>query len=267
MPDPSSQYELVFCELKNRGKFPLAPALEEFRKNPPDMQYLLLKRHAQRNRLKIEAPTQDDKNHTTGGAVYSRQDERQDEVLLPPVETGDSETDSRPASVHIEAGGTDKALPMKQVCKKNAGNLFCDNRLFRLQGNRRNASLEAGVLDDDFRMDLPRYSPVYPSVADYLGVAYLRYIERMHAIGLSGATLSYSKFAGIFVVSQKDHSDFVARFETMFRFLKIDKKTMGVREAITMENDFSVQNCSMLSDRFVVCDSGKANYVFMAEAD
>lgn len=238
-PDPAVHYEVVFCALKNRGKLPLAPELESFRKNPPAMQYLLLKRHAERQRIKLEKP---------GGIVSN----------LPQAlaETAKPKTDAAVANRPVHT-----ALS----CQLQQSGIECGGKRYRWQGNRNNRELALGVLEDTYPMALPVFSPVYPSVEDYLAEAYLRYIARMHDIGLAAETLGYTRFVTIFAESRKNRSDFAGRFETMYRFLKIDRKSMAVRTVKPDLSSVAVAACSILGEQFVTCESGRQNHVFIRE--
>jgi len=73
--------------------------------------------------------------------------------------------------------------------------------------------------------------------------------------------MSYTKFVNLhnYIVGQ--HVDFVARFETMYEFLKKDKAAIGVSTKLTIAPGLTFEYCSQL-ENFIACDYQKNNYVF-----
>jgi len=62
---------------------------------------------------------------------------------------------------------------------------------------------------------------------------------------------------------QAKNVDFSERFETMYRFLKKDKKTMAVKSEPSSKRPHSISQCDDVSHRFIVCDIGVVNWVYV----
>src|SRR5690606_42145346 len=116
------------------------------------------------------------------------------------------------------------------------------------------------------RMALPRYQGADEStqIQPYLREAYRVYLSKMHEIGLAGATLNYDKFTFLFDDLRSKGLDFTERFETMYTYLKQDKKRMGVSEKLQMDESLQISDCADLSDDFMVCSRAGRNYLFVA---
>src|SRR5690606_22003974 len=55
-PASGNEYEKVFCQLKRSGRGEELPSIHDFRKNPPLMQALLLKKPAERAGIPLRIP-------------------------------------------------------------------------------------------------------------------------------------------------------------------------------------------------------------------
>lgn len=240
----SSYYEQVYCELQARGEARGLPPFYQFKRNDESIQVSLLRRPAARLGIDLPPPT---RSSSTPHLV--------------------------PASVSAVPTQKNSMHPSRATSSGLAGCQLADNRIscgeshFQLVGNRLNHRLAEGALTKDNAMDLLPFSGNLQdelAVNQYLTHAYTRYIEKMHAIGLSGATLSYGKFVFLFYDLQGKGLDFPQRFETMYDFLKKDKLNMGVSEAINPDPSLVVEDCAPVSNRIVVCEKAGRNFLFAA---
>lgn len=246
----SSYYEQVYCELQARGEARGLPPFYQFKRNDETIQATLLRRPAAR--IGIDLPTP-----------------KKTEVTLPEVATLPSR------SVQTKTSQSATSLPATLSTETSSAGCYlreniidCGDSRFQLVGNRLNHRLEQDALTSSNRMDLPSFNgnaQEQQAVNLYLSRAYGQYIDRMHAIGLAGATLSYSKFVFLFYDLQEKGLDFSQRFETMYNFLKKDKASMGVSEALNPDASLSLDDCAPLPQSFWVCQKAGRNFVFAAQ--
>jgi hypothetical protein len=114
-------------------------------------------------------------------------------------------------------------------------------------------------------MNIPGYpgkSDDGQALAGYLAKAYDQYILKMLEIGLGGSTFTYNKFVYLYYDVSEKGIDFSQRFETMFGYLKQDKKNLAVSEKLPETVYLKKERCDWLRKKTVVCDGGQKNYVF-----
>jgi hypothetical protein len=247
-----SYYEQVYCELQARGQTQGLPPFHQFKRNDEAVQAAILKRPAQRNGIKLPAP-----RSTTAPAAALTPN-----PLTPAVPTAKTavqrlENSSSPLAV---------ATADAQACRLEQQHIDCHAVRYQLVGNRANRSLTAEALTDANRMALPRYQNTDEpaQIQNYLRDSYRTYLSKMHEIGLAGATLSYDKFTFLFFDLRSKDLDFSQRFETMYTYLKRDKKSMGVSEKLSLDELLQISDCIAVADDFMVCSRAGRNYLFIA---
>ncbi|WP_250657201.1 hypothetical protein [Alkalimarinus coralli] len=269
-----TDFERIYCEIVKRGEGKTLPAFEDFKRNDATVQRLLLKRPAQKLKIILPASSQ-------GSAGYASKPHS--------AETQPRTLASKPQTVATKAR-TDTPKPLKAVpapsrraqslpdnslaqgslalaqCRLAESYIQCGSRRFELVVNKPNNRLAKGVLDDQFLMGLPRYRG--PASDDqeiqfYLSEIYSLYIERMIDIGLGGSTMNYARFYHTFKDLQAKGIDFSERFETMYRFLKTDKKYMTVQPVLSDKRPRHIKQCDDVSERIIVCDSDSVNWVYI----
>lgn len=244
----SSYYEQVYCQLQAKAQTKSLPPFHQFKKNNEQVQFSLLKRPAERNAIKLPAPAR-----TLPSSVKSAPDLP---VALVPVEEPVNRTVVKTSQTVIASPS------ITSGCELLGSELKCANGNFTLIGNKANRRLAATALSADNKMALSSYQG--GALNQYLTNAYRQYIIKMDEIGLGGVTMTYKKFAYLYQDLQTKGLDFSQRFETMYGFLKKDKATMGVSEAVQVPRELSVTDCSPLDEHFYVCDLQGRNYIFSA---
>lgn len=235
-PQPDAQYESAFCRVKQSRYGDNLPSLNDFRRNPQNMQYLLLRRLA--NKLDIDlSPPQKSKAVQAARKTAAR--------------TATPQRDKR--SVAPSPGAS---------CSTSVDSIRCGSRVFRRLSNRSNKNLRPEALGASNRL---LFSP--PGVAGdedrYLLEAYVLYLNKMISIGLAGSTFSYSGFAHTYYEHQRSGTDFVERFRAMFEFLKQDKKKIAVsRRSPGRRPDW--QECEPLNSELIACNSQGMNLLYQA---
>lgn len=232
-------FEQVYCEVKAKGKGQGLPSIYEFRKNPDNIQALLLKRPAASIGIDYAIP----KKITRVKKTVAKR------TIQPAI---------TPSATRI-------TLPK---CSLTGKILSCDGLRYELVGNKANKHLSKGALSDSNAMGLTNYSGNLmdaTAINNYLYRSYLLYIEKMLAIGLGGVTMSYGQFAFLFDDLQERQVSFSDRFETMYTFLKKDKASIAVDESVSANKHLKIEDCHQLNDRLIVCYKNSKNYIFRAK--
>ena len=224
-----SYYQQIFCQVKVAGKGQHLPTFYEFKKNNETTQALLLKRVARQIGINLQRPTAPD------AAIF--------EPRRPRI----------------------KKEPLNQpACSLDGNHIRCEDETYRLVGNKPNSELASDALGTDNRMALDVYEGATAdsaAITKYLTVNYLRYLNKMMVIGLGGATLSYDKFAFLFEDLGSKGLSFSERFETMYSYLKKDKRTLSVASRSSAPDGLRIEGCDRLDDLFV-CRLGRFNGLF-----
>jgi hypothetical protein len=228
--EAETYYQQLYCEVVAEGGGSNLPAFYDFKQNNEMIQALLLKRPASKVGI---------------------------EVMLP----------ARKARIDADKREMSRVVQKDfESCSFSELSLICRESTWQLTGNRANSQLAAGVLDEGQVMALPRFTGDRSdalAVNNYLFRSYRQYIEKMLAIGLGAATLSYGKFAYLFEDLAAKGVDFVDRFETMYRYLKKDKRSIGVNEQVILNETLLLRDCGKLGEDVVVCAGARRNYIYL----
>lgn len=235
-PQANAKYEKSFCRVKLSRYGRDLPSLSDFRRNPQNMQYLLLRKPA--GKLGINLPPPD-----KSSPVQAARKTLNRPVTPPQAKRADAPAASSRCSTAIDS-------------------IRCGSRIFRRLTNRSNKSVRPDALGASNRL---LFSP--PSAArdeaSYLLEAYVQYLNKMISIGLAGSTFSYSAFAHTYYEHQRNGTDFVERFRTMFEFLKQDKKNIGVSQR-SPKRPPDWPECEPLNDELIACKSQDMNLLYQA---
>jgi len=227
-----SYYEQIYCEIQSAGHGDRLPSFRDFQNNEPITQALLLKRPASRSGIEMVMPQ---KKSSAGSSL----------AITPPVA----------APVNLPG------------CRLEGQQMVCGAQPYVATGNIGNSSLESGVLEAANQLGIPSVVEAMGlgiTEADYLMDAYRIYLEKMLGIGLSGATFSYAKFAYFFRDANERGINFAERLETMFHYLKQDKRRIGVVESLPDTSTVDMPRCHRVGRRIIVCPGGRKNLVFVA---
>lgn len=254
----STYYEQIYCELQAKGEARGLPPFNQFKRNEETIQAVLLKRPAARIGIEVPQP----KKRSQPPAIADRP-----LAQTPPASSARRPNTSGelqpPGQVSVDQSG----MMSLNGCALQESRIECAERRYQLTGNRLNHRLNPQALTDENTMALPGFSDSMqdsPAVNRYLTQAYRRYIEKMHEIGLGGATMTYSKFSFLFFDLHEKGLNFSQRFEIMYGFLKKDKANMGVSEKLTPDQQLSLADCDPLSEQLLVCSRAGRNYLFVA---
>lgn len=250
-------YQQLYCEVTAGGGGGALPSFADFKRNNPTVQALLLKRPAKRLGIEVALP----------------QSEKRKQIAVDP----DAPLPSQAAAPERRAESSART-PVPDAaraallsaglaaCRLQGAEIACGERRYELTGNRANRHLRAGALGEENRMNLPVFAGNLadaPSVGNYLYRAYQRYVEKMLDIGLGGATMNYGKFAFLFKDLSEKGVDFAGRFETMYRYLRKDKASIGVSGQVQPDQRLRLVDCGGLGERIIVCARSGRNYVYL----
>ncbi|WP_223808013.1 hypothetical protein [Marinobacter sp. R17] len=246
--DPATTYEQLYCDIQARGGGSTLPTFEDFRRNTPQVQALLLKRPASRLGLSVpEAEAATSQPSKPAPPVTSERPKPDTETEPTPPPAADSAFDG---------------------CRLSGAVIRCPSARYELATNQANSALRAGVLDDDNRLDLNAYRGDLSdetAVRAYLSDAYDRYIAKMLEIGLGGTTMSFTRFYNSFRRHEAKGIDFARRMDETFDYLKQDKRTLGVNRKPPDELPKTLDNCAPSGARVIVCDNVTTNWVYVRD--
>lgn len=248
-------HERVYCQIIAQEAESGLPGWEDFRRNEPRIQALLLKRPAARLGLELPGPDR-------APPVRSR-----DQATAKPEDTfnekpapGTPRRSSAPAPAAATAVGA-----MLGGCRLEGEAIACAGRRFQLVGNQPNQALAAGALSAAQTLGLTPFRgnrENETAVRDYLSRSYDTYIDKMLEIGLAGATMSFTAFYHGFYRHEAEGVDYATRLESTYQFLKQDKQANPVKARFHNRLPQSMAACTGLSARIVVCDDVDTNWVY-----
>lgn len=242
----STDYERLYCHLVSKGQGAGLPAFEDFRRNTPRVQALLLKRPAQRAGLDLPS-------------VSDAQPEREESS----VSSKPPRPSQRPPTTTGPIPGT--AVRGLAGCDLLGEVIHCPDRRLTLVRNQSNRELAPEALAEHQRLELPAFRgdpDDEQALRSYLSDAYDRYLARMLDIGLGGATMSFSQFYHSYHRHQAQGVDFAARMEATFQYLKQDKKTKTVPARLHDRLPEDIATCTVIRPQLVVCDNVATNWVY-----
>ncbi|MFK7732360.1 MAG: hypothetical protein AB8B48_12145 [Pseudomonadales bacterium] len=242
---PGSQYEQAFCTLSSSRYNYGLPSLQEFRRNPAKVQYLLLKRAASREGIALSKPVKE-------SPVTDSRSAKVTATVTAPA--------SKPP---LQSRKTDWTAYDQPNCRYTKRKITCGKRQFRLQTNRRNSELPATALGDANVLRLPE-KKVNEPIDAWLAVAYKEYIVALLSIGLAGSSSTYSAFAHTYYELENTGTDFAARIQRSFALLKKDKRTLAVGKRYPDSAPLAA-DCEWLASTMLACNSAGKNWVYASD--
>lgn len=225
--------ENSFCEIRAAGGLKNISSLAEFKKNPPNIQRILLKRDAKK--LGIPLP---EKGSTTTASDTSQK---------------------------TQAPLTQKVQPSLKHCNLNQSAVDCGASQYALVGNIKNNQLQSKAFSPNNKLGLPQKKETpYNLESDYRYLSYIypKYIYKMLELGLGDSTMSFTKFAAVYWQNKMEGLDFVERFEFMYNKLKVEKSQNQIKSRYRENYPNNIHQCMRLDDKIIVCDDMKQNWVY-----
>ncbi len=248
---PGNQYEEVFCQLSSSRYSYSLPSLQEFRRNPRTVQYLLLKRAASREGIALAKPKE-------LKAASPMPVERKPGPLAARASRA-SESAKKPSSSE-RAKKQLVAVSRPHECRYTARRISCGNRQYTVQTNRNNSELTVDALSDNNNLHLPLKQVGEPTEA-WLARAYSEYIAALLRIGLAGSSSTYSAFAHTYFELERSGTDFATRIQQSFDLLKKDKRTLAVSKRYPKSAPVA-DDCEWLHSAIIACNSAGNNWVY-----
>ncbi|MDC0661288.1 hypothetical protein [Marinobacter sp. SS21] len=247
---PQTAYEQVYCQVWEKGGGNRLPSFDDFRRNTPQVQALLLKRHAARYGMDMPDSSPEPTR------VRPQQVPVNDPLPSPAAESEqEPDLSQSPAFAFRD-------------CRLEGEIIACPRQRYRLAANQSNSALAEGVLDDTNRLGLEAYQGDPNNETElrrYLSQAYDLYIRKMLDIGLGGATMSFTQFYHGYQRHQASGVDYPQRLEATFQLLKRDKQSMAVQARLTDALPQTLDDCEGVGLDIIVCDDVGTNWVFVGE--
>ncbi|MEM8499961.1 MAG: hypothetical protein AAF542_18210 [Pseudomonadota bacterium] len=241
-----NHYEQVFCQLSSSRYGYGLPSIHEFRRNPANVQYLLLKRAASREGIALQKPLNASRaNGSRSGAA----------VLSAATQTQKPIPDAKRNHSSEDVG--------QRGCRYTALKIDCADRQYRLRTNLLNSELPNWALSDANVLRLPQKRAV-DSVETWLAKAYQEYIVALLSIGLAGSSSTYSAFAHTYYELENSSTDFATRIQDSFAMLKKDKRTLAASKRYP-ESAPSATDCEWLASTMLACNSAGKNWVYTSD--
>ena len=260
-----SELEKVYCEIQAKNPNNNLPSFSDFQNNPPDMQYLLLKSPARKLNIQLSKPAHSKlskvKQEIETQALNTKKTETTVQKLTPTIRS------NRPLlntpKVH-DVQPHNKQNPM-QHCKLDKIWIHCNEQHYKLITNKKNTELQKNALSESNKMHMrERNNAELNDVSNikYLSKTYPVYIHKMLSIGLGAGTMSFTKYASIYEASLKNKQNFSERMETMFGFLKTDKRGNAIKSRYDTLLPENISWCMQLDSTLIVCDNVNKNWVY-----
>jgi len=225
-----SHNEQIYCEVIAALGDQVLPKFNDFKRNDDVTQFLLLKTPAKRIGVDLVMPS-----------------------------------NLSPAKVAIAKERINFNSTKIPNCALRKNSLKCNDRILTLVANVPNGQLNSGALLETNRLALPYFEGDIRdqfSFANYILEAYQGYLEGMIRIGLGEYSLSLEKFHFLFHDLRNNRTNFAARFETMYTYLKRDKKSIVASSNTSINEPLDLQRCHQINTRIITC-AGQRNYIFV----
>lgn len=257
-----NELEKAYCKIQEKKPNNNLPSFDDFQRNPPDMQYLLLKGPARKLNIQLPKPTRT-KASTVKPKTENLNVQKQPTVKLTPTIRSNVAPPSTPQTQHIQQV-LDNPNNMRH-CKLDKLWIHCNEKHYKLVTNKKNTELEKDALSESNKMHIrDRNNEELNDVSNikYLSKTYPVYIHKMLSIGLGAGTMSFTKYASIYEASEKNQQNFSERMETMFGFLKTDKRGNAIKSRYDALLPEDINWCMPLDDTLIVCDNVNKNWVY-----
>ena len=256
--------EKLYCDVKAKGGGQSLPRFDDFRRNNPQMQRLLLKRPAAKAGLVLPNVGVLSSKQPNVNRSDIKRNAKSLATKKPMQQSSRNKLGRLPNDTR--ANGLALSEPLSG-CRIVSRAIHCGERRYVLRDNQANQNLAPNALTAANELILPRV-PAYrgsQALHQYLHQAYAVYLNKMDAIGLAGATFTYSKFYYIFEDAQAQKQDFVQRFKSMYHYLKKDKATMAAARRHKSNMLSSLDTCERYGTRYIGCDVRGVNWLFRAD--
>lgn len=266
---PATELEKIYCQIRAKGKGQNLPDYQEFRRNPPSTQALLLKQPARK--LGISLPST---SPTARSALASTPVIESQQVVPASEEITDKAAPGPSAPVqnrnmqnrNLQSNAS--SVQLQQQCELNRDIISCGVSQYELQINLTNKHLSSQTFSSDNKLILPsRQGSAFSGASDhyYLSQTYVLYIEKMIELGLADATMSFTKYAATYDDISSKGGNFEQRFAQMYELLKKEKQTNAVKSRYNNLFPQSLDQCMTLSQHIIVCDNIKQNWIYQAK--
>ena len=249
--DGHTELEKSYCKL--RGKGVVLPSMDDFRRNNPRVQYLLLKRPAQQAGINLPKPAWEASAARKPNPVADRP------VSVQPASPKTSRRQHSTVSQVKSESASRRNAGLISECRLAARTIFCAEKAYELVDNLRNRELAADALLSANQL---RLMSLRVLTGPAMTLNYQAYLEKMLLIGLGAATMSYSQFYYTWQAAEERGESAAQRFSVMYDFLKRDKISIAIERQFDERLPTSLNQCMRVSVALLVCDEGRRNWVY-----
>lgn len=239
--------EKALCDVKKASPSSNLPSIEEFKKNTERVQYLLLKRDAERVGIALSKPQPAGRQPASSS----------------------SKTTTRPSTRNQQNTAERQPRITKQPslanCHLGTQHIRCETSRYELLGNKKNNQLRAEAFSSHNQLVLPqKQNTEFSDQSDYryLSHIYPTYIYKMLELGLADSTMSFTKFATVYWQNKMEGMDFSERFQFMYNKLKTEKSRNAIKARYRSNEPQNLSQCMRLDSKIIVCDNMKQNWIY-----
>ncbi|ARU56676.1 hypothetical protein OLMES_2626 [Oleiphilus messinensis] len=257
-------YEELYCEIKAKGKGATLPALEDFRRNTPQFQALLLKRPAAQLKLTVPPYTsiKPSLESNSLGPQSTVETPTSGATLAPPRSPQSFDKNEE------GSGSVKESRPHLSACKLQRSEISCrSGKQYQLQKNKPLSQLSSSALASSNQLRLPPINGSSSEQKQKLANAYEQYIEAMLQIGLGATTMSYTRFVYTYREIKQKNADFQQRFHKMYELLKQDRRSMAVDTRLPAPYPGQLDACTRLNVKTIICDTSDKNWVYVLSSE
>ena len=258
-----SELEKAYCKIQEKKPNNNLPAFDDFQNNPPNMQYLLLKGPARKLNIQLPKPIHSKPPEVT--QEIEDQELNTQELIVVKLTPVIRSNIVSPKVLTIEHTQSHDKPKKMQDCKLDNLWIRCNEVNYTLVTNKNNSELEEDALSENNKMNIRERNNeelTDTSSIKYLSKTYPVYIHKMLSIGLGAGTMSFTKYASVYEASEKNQQNFSERMETMFGFLKTDKRGNTIKSRYDTLLPEDITWCMPLDDTLIVCDNINKNWVY-----
>lgn len=260
-----SELEEVYCKIQAKKPNSNLPSFNDFQNNPPNTQYLLLKSPARKLNIPLPKPARLKPPQAT--LEMKSKNIKDQEIPIKKLTPTIRSNIASPNISQVQGTQSDDSSQKMQHCKLDKLWIHCNDIHYELVTNKKNTELEKNALSESNKMQIrDRNSEAFSGISNikYLSKTYPIYIHKMLSIGLGAGTMSFTKYVSIYEASEKGKHNFSERMETMFGFLKTDKRGNTIKSRYDTLLPEDIKWCMPLDDTLIVCDNINKNWVYKA---
>jgi len=242
----------TYCQIVAKDPGAKLPNIGDFKKNPPQIQRLLLSQYSERLHIPLPGePEQKDSQST-----YSTSRTRMPQVSATAT--------SLPVNAVTRRAPTEHRIALTN-CELDKDKIRCQTELYELQVNKKINQLLGDVFSAENELRMPSKDKTKfadDSDYNYLSYIYPMYVYKMLDLGLGDSTMSFTKFAAVYWQSKRDGSNFTERFRQTYNTLKIERSSNAMKARYRDNYPNNLGQCMRMDEKIILCDDMHQNWIY-----